>query len=150
MTSTDELKIQLKTIAARGYQPPEPPADFDLAQMMMRHIGSTDPELRDILNIIKLAVENETTVYIQEEDERLAEATIAVLNRNIFDAKILQDWLHELGGQAEQVGPLPESRHRYVNIKHFLRSFYFQIEKDKATLDVQNTVLEILRQISRF
>jgi hypothetical protein len=107
----------------------------DLLGVLAAHPALATTDLERILTAIanQLAIPT-THVYINEEDERLAAATIAVLSRDLLKIEFLTDWLRHISRPIDQ----PDLRWRDlfadegatiagVNIRAYLRSLYFQL-----------------------
>jgi len=75
-----------------------------------------------ILDAIRVKAAATETIYIAEEDERLAYATLSLLSRDLLSESEVADWIKGFA-PIERVG---EWRQRHLNTKHFLRSLYFQ------------------------
>ena len=79
-------------------------------------------ELLRILDAIKAKLIAAEVVFIAEEDERLAYAVLSLFGRGTLLERDLEPWIKSFA-PIERVG---EWRARHLNVKHFLRSLYFQ------------------------
>lgn len=74
-----------------------------------------------------------TAVFSHDEDERLALTFMEILKRNLVEETVLTYWATQLGDWRE--GRNPETQFdpavygTYRNIKQFLRSLYFQLNR---------------------
>jgi len=78
--------------------------------------------LLHILDAIKAKLLAAEVAFIAEEDERLAYAVLSLFGRGALLERDLEPWLKSFA-PIERVG---EWRTRHLNVKHFLRSLYFQ------------------------
>lgn len=75
-----------------------------------------------ILDAIKTKLLAADVAFIAEEDERLAYATLSLFGRGVLIERDLEPWIKSFA-PIERVG---DWRTRHLNVKHFLRSLYFQ------------------------
>lgn len=68
-----------------------------------------------------------THIYHHDEDERMALAVMAVAGRNLLDVHFWEEWLGSLAQPILEAGFNLERNAQVQNIKHFLRSLYFQL-----------------------
>ncbi|MDX1993633.1 MAG: DUF2785 domain-containing protein [bacterium] len=102
---------------------------------LLRHL-SRSPHLDggDLLRILTAIsdkmLEPTRTVYIHDEDERLALAVGEILKRDLLNETVLKGWLNEfhewhtqhIGGEFDVV-----VHATYQNIRHLLSSLYFRV-----------------------
>ncbi len=79
-------------------------------------------DLLRVLAAIRSKAATSETIYIAEEDERLAYATLSLLAREVVAHGEVEAWIKSFA-PIERVG---EWRERHLNTKNFLRSLYFQ------------------------
>ncbi len=79
-------------------------------------------DLLRILDAIKAKLLAADVVFVAEEDERLAFAVLSLFGRGTLLERDLEAWIKSFA-PIERIG---EWRTRHINIKHFLRSLYFQ------------------------
>jgi Protein of unknown function (DUF2785) len=112
----------------------------DLFWALAQHLFIAIPQQERILNAIAARISAPVAhVYLYDEDERLVRAVMALLQRNMLSITFFKQWLklltHPAGRIAfeekvEQQSSVASSeaetcaRH---NVKHFLRSLYFQL-----------------------
>ncbi len=112
----------------------------DLFWALAQHHFTNAPQQESILNAIAARISAPVVhVYLYDEDERLVRAVIALLQRDMLSIAFFKQWLHLLTHPAGHIAFEAEveqqlsvayseaeicARH---NIKHFLRSLYFQL-----------------------
>lgn len=99
-----------------------------------------------ILDAIKAKLLAADVVFVAEEDERLAYAVLSLFGRGVLIERDLEPWLKSFA-PIERVG---EWRVRHINVKHFLRSLYFQAKYRHLAEWVCAPLDETLFAISRF
>ena len=83
--------------------------------------------MREILAAIQYLVLVADQVYVHEEDERLSVAATGVLERQLLPLSDWQVWLQNCAEAAENAAiPFPQKLYLGVNVKNFLRCFYFR------------------------
>ena len=104
-------------------------ADLLWVLAQSRHLAA--PDLEIILDTIaKRIIAPVEHVYLYNEDQRLAFAAMAVLQRDLLDLPTLDKWLSRMlrpGGDWQHVFLAPASTSAYHNTTTFLRSLYFQL-----------------------
>ncbi|MGH3472797.1 MAG: DUF2785 domain-containing protein [Nocardioidaceae bacterium] len=104
-------------------------ADLVGALAQSRHLDAS--QLGVLLDVIAERVTSSTsTVLVDGEDDRLALATLAALQRNLVETPTLDSWvesmaecLGRIGGAGEQPGPTAAAR----NCSRFLRALYVHL-----------------------
>ena len=99
-----------------------------------------------ILEAIKAKLLATDVVFIAEEDERLAYAVLSLFGRGVLLERDLEPWIKAFA-PIERVG---EWRARHINVKHFLRSLYFQAKYRHLAEWVCAPIDETLFAITRF
>jgi hypothetical protein len=102
--------------------------------------------LQRILDAIHAKASTAETIYIAEEDERLAYATLSLLSRELLIEREVEAWIKSFA-PIERVG---EWRQRHLNIKNFLRSLYFQAKYRHIAEWIRGPIDDILYAITRF
>jgi len=102
--------------------------------------------LQRILDAIHVKAATADTVYVAEEDERLAYATLSLLSRELLSESEIEPWIKSFA-PIERVG---EWRNRHLNTKNFLRSLYFQAKYRHIAEWIHAPVDETLYAISHF
>ena len=102
--------------------------------------------LQRILDAIHAKASTADTVYIAEEDERLACATLRLLSRNLVAHDEVEAWIKSFASSAR----VAEGRLRHLNSKNFLRSLYFQAKYRHLAEWIGGRIDETLYAISHF
>lgn len=102
--------------------------------------------LLNILNALKAKLLAADVVFVAEEDERLAYATLSLFGRGVLLERDLEPWIKSFA-PIDRVG---EWRTRHINVKHFLRSLYFQAKYRHLAEWVCAPVDETLFALSHF
>jgi hypothetical protein len=102
--------------------------------------------LQRILEAIHAKASTADTVYIAEEDERLAYATLSLLSRELVAHDEVEAWINSFASSA-RVG---EGRVRHLNTKNFLRSLYFQAKYRHLAEWIGVPIDETLYAVSHF
>ena len=99
----------------------------DLARC--QELGATD--LREILAAIQYLITAPQEVYGHAEDERLSVATAGILERQLLPLSDWQSWLKGCTDAVENANlPFPQKLYLGINVKNFLRCFYFRAGRD--------------------
>jgi hypothetical protein len=102
--------------------------------------------LRRILDAIQAKAATTETVYVAEEDERLAYATLSLFSRELLSEREVEAWIKNFA-PIDRVG---EWRKRHLNTKNFLRSLYFQAKYRHSAEWISAPIDETLHTISHF
>lgn len=88
--------------------------------------------LRAMLNCIRESAGSTLMVYTCDEDERLAVAAQCIFKRPELTDSNLIEWLQGFTTAVHDCRALsPEAGYRrFVNLKHFLRTLYFTLQRD--------------------
>ncbi|SFA69621.1 DUF2785 domain-containing protein [Clostridium frigidicarnis] len=103
-------------------------------------------ELIEILQAIKEKICINTYTYINREDERLINAVVSILDRNILTDEEIINWINSFKN-IEYIDKYPEDDHLRINRKMFMRSLYFRLKKINANKKLINAVEEPLNNI---
>ena len=114
----------------------------DLAQCL--EMGSSD--LMDILNSIADKMGFDGAPYVHEEDERMTTAVISVINRHLLEESDIENWIHELVLRVLETKRCPTSFRR-INVKNFLRTLYFRLQKKDQSERLISSVNKALEEI---
>lgn len=108
----------------------------DLMLVLGNNRFTTQPDHEDILvGIAKKLVNSTNWVYIHGEDERLANAVIAVLQRHLVSLEFLTTWLQSLTEPEKswKGAYMEEGQDRaYHNVRNFLRSVSGAVRKAES------------------
>lgn len=108
--------------------------------------GIDHNELLEILQVIKEKVCVDTYTYINEEDERLINAFICVICREIVSDEEIIDWINNFQN-VEDVKQCPQYEHLRINRKNFLRSLYFRLKNEDDAEGVLEAIEEGLSKL---
>lgn len=104
----------------------------DLAQST--YLAQTD--LQALLHALSIKVMESGRAYIYDEDQRMAQAAVAVLNRNLLEQAALEAWVDQLqtarSGDIRDGMTLQENSHMSVNIRMFMQSLYFAVRNKEG------------------
>ena len=103
-------------------------------------------ELIEILQAIKEKICINTYTYINREDERLINAVVSILDRNILTDEEIINWINSFKN-IEYIDKYPEDDHLRINRKMFMRSLYFRLKKINTNKKLINAVEEPLNNI---
>ncbi|MFS1514864.1 DUF2785 domain-containing protein [Chengkuizengella sp. SCS-71B] len=106
-------------------------------------------ELMEILEVIKEKVCINDYTYINEEDERLVTAVINIVKRNILSEGELVIWVKNFE-KFEKTNIYHVDDCLEVNIKNFMRSFYFRLKKNQPNEKILNAIEEVLESVNKF
>lgn len=126
-------------------------ADLLMVLAQNRHVSAQG--LVQILQAIAKEITHPVnSVYLYDEDERLVNAVLAVLNRNLLDMEVLQPWLDSLANPPDQISwenwfMDDQVSRAYINTKGFVRSFYLRLEKAETPPEVTLVLLPELKKL---
>lgn len=104
----------------------------DLAQSP--YLESAD--LQELLQALSIKVMESSVAYIYDEDQRMAQAAVTILSRNLLEQEELAGWIEQLqskrNGVVNEGRTLQEIGQMSLNIRLFMQSFYFAIQDNKA------------------
>lgn len=104
----------------------------DLAQSP--YLKSTD--LQELLHALSIKVMESSLAYIYDEDQRMAQAAVTILSRNLLEQEELEVWIEQLqskgNGVANEGRTLQEISQMNLNIRLFMQSLYFAIQDNEA------------------
>jgi hypothetical protein len=104
-------------------------------------------ELLYFLEIIQIKVCVGNYVYINKEDERLVTAVISILNRNLISSEEVCRWIKSYS-QIKGSGNYMNDYYMRINVKNFLRSFYFRILDKEELKEISERLRETLIELS--
>ncbi len=107
-------------------------------------------ELVEILEAIRKVVCVESVCYVHLEDERMVNAVISILRRNLVaDVEIIQ-WIEGFYDQAVAITSGSETHSISVNVKNFLQSLYFRLLWEGMINNLDAPIHQTLRKINPF
>jgi hypothetical protein len=103
--------------------------------------------LTEMLGAITEVASTEKSVYICGEDERLAFTVINVFKRPELLTEEKVAWLETFTLEVQKALPMPdpEGYRKFINVKHFLRTLYFELLR--AELDDKQKWLEKIQAL---
>jgi hypothetical protein len=105
--------------------------------------------LKKILDSVYKKVNVSHYGYIHFEDERMATAVKAVLEREVIPPEEVEDWIRGFK-KIEKKGIYPEDLVVEFNVNTFLKSLYFRLVDKAGYEQAANAVKGVLKEISRF
>jgi Protein of unknown function (DUF2785) len=123
----------------------------DLLQALAGSPMLSSDEQATILSAIAARLASAPQVYIQGEQDRIAQAVLAVIRRPDFNAESFTTWLDQMANADQKVwaDPLtPESLARYQNHTYMLQalSVHLALEPESTKIaEFKKRVLEVLR-----
>jgi hypothetical protein len=128
----------------------------DLLKFLARNPVIQVEDARRIMDTIAEKVIIQTNyVYHHDEDERLAQVVMAVMDLSLLTALELEDWLKHFrdwnASRSLEDGYNPIYHATYQNIKNFLRSLYLQMQlADSIPIDAVDFEPQLLNAIGEF
>lgn len=138
------------------------PHATDLLAYLARHPEATLSNLERILYALSTKLKGPSLpVFVYNEDERLAIAAVAVLERNYLELPVVEGWLEHLTEaptwRAKSFEPWqeevvkkhpwwpvynepPEAVNMFKNIQAFVRSLYFQLKLGRRSESFANLI----------
>jgi hypothetical protein len=103
--------------------------------------------LTEMLGAITEVASTEKSVYICGEDERLVFTVINVFKRPELSTEEKVAWLETFTLEVQKALPMPdpEGYRKFINVKHFLRTLYFELLR--AELDDKQKWLEKIQAL---
>lgn len=103
-------------------------------------------ELTVILDVIADRLLADTdSFWVSGEDDRLALATMQVLQRNVLDLDVLEPWVARVAAGAQGRGPTNQHPFRVAaNVQGFLRSLHLQLALGAEHPTVRTNLLLVL------
>ncbi|WP_150271388.1 DUF2785 domain-containing protein [Paenibacillus tepidiphilus] len=105
----------------------------------------------DLIAILGLAYDKMTIterVYSDGEDERMVNAIMSVLNRNILNQSEMEQWIERFGNVEKSPDFLTAFRQKN-NIKNFLKSLYFRIKFYQTTAALCPAIEQTLYKVEK-
>lgn len=120
----------------------------DLIAQIVKSEEMNKKTLEEILTVIKKKFAISNYCYVSDEDERMVNAIINALDRNILEEDFLQGWVTSFG-EIEKPKSYPEAYNFKSNVKNLLRSLYFRILDDKDHKGLVNTLKEVIISLEK-
>lgn len=130
----------------------------DLLRFLARSSYLDNNDLRRLLDSIADKLTTTTTVlFMHDEDDRLAQVTIAVLRRDMLTLYELTDWLNRFvtwwqGHNTTSVDSYDYAEHvTYNNIRSYLRSLYCRIDfVSNLPIEAQDFQIALLKAVKSY
>ncbi|MBU5355014.1 DUF2785 domain-containing protein [Paenibacillus silvae] len=92
--------------------------------------------LLELLHALTIKVMESNQTYIYDEDQRMAQAAVTILGRNLLEQTELEAWVKllqdKLSGDTEEGKTIQQISQLSLNIRMFMQSLYFSIRDQKA------------------
>jgi len=98
-----------------------------------------------ILDTVKAKIVEPLSVFICEEDERLAVVCVSILERGVLSLGEIVSWIKSFNKGIDK-GNYMENYSAKLNIKNFMRSIYFHVFKNEEYKEITKAVLEVLEK----
>ena len=129
----------------------------DLMLVLGRNRQTTKDDLEQILKAISNKLIDSTNwVYIHGEDERLANAVVAVLGRDLVSAEFLNDWLKSFTEPEKswEGAYMEEGQVKaFHNVRNFLRSVWIAVHSSDdlpQKAEIETAVFESLNNLKPY
>lgn len=128
----------------------------DLLRFLARSGYLDGNDLRRLLDTLADKVTTTTnTIYTHDEDERMAQVTIAILRRDMLTLYELSDWLSRFfawkQSQPHKSNYDPEYHATYQNIRNYLRSLYCRLDfVTNLPVEAQDFQMTLLKAVQYF
>ena len=109
-----------------------------------------ESDLREILEVVHTVIGVQDTGYIHGEDERIATAVIAIINRSLLSDAELEQWIRSFSETVLAIQSMPEKLVIRTNVKSFLQSLYFRLQWEQMADQFSIPIVQTLREISLF
>lgn len=106
-------------------------------------------DLHALLAGLNSWITTQTIPLVHEEDERFTTAVISIINRNLIPQEELEAWIKAFKTQLDEAEHRPDNR-IYINVKNFLRSFYFRLFRKNPADPLCRVINEALEVINNF
>ncbi|MCG8514490.1 MAG: DUF2785 domain-containing protein [Halanaerobiales bacterium] len=104
-------------------------------------------DLLKLLDVIRIKICTDKYVYINREDERMADTVVNILNNDLLDQVEIDNWIKGLS-VFERTGDWVKDDTRYHNTKLFLRSIYFKIiNNNDLTINLNQIIKTTLERL---
>lgn len=89
--------------------------------------------LRQLLAALAVKITEPSTVYIYDEDQRIAHAVVTILRRNMLELDDIASWIDSLQrSNSRGTQTLQETSLQAMNVRVFLQTLYFIIRTEEA------------------
>lgn len=109
---------------------------------------SNESVCREVLEAIKVNLNNEKYIYSNEEDERITVILYRIIEKNFLTIDELFNWLTDLSKVDMRISR--KTYINYINIRNIIRSLYFRVIHKGSFLEFSPRLLEIEKSMNRF
>ena len=89
--------------------------------------------LKELMAALAVKIMASSTVYIYDEDQRIAHAVVAILRRNLLELSEITSWIDSLQrSDSRESQTLQEISQQAMNVRAFLQTLYFMIRTEEA------------------
>lgn len=104
---------------------------------------------REILEVIENMLYNRGHIFADEEDERIANIVIRMIEQKMLPDKVIEDWLEGLCQCNDWERGLDKYRTR-VNSKNFIRCIYFRLLHNNIAPYMYDMLIGIEKKLNTF
>jgi len=104
--------------------------------------------LKKILDVVREKMQTNNYVYVNEEDERMAEALMGLFERKVVSEEEIIEWIKGFSSFNEVV-KFPNDLKINLNTKNFLRSLYFKTLENEEYKNLTSTIINVLEEIKK-
>ena len=115
----------------------------DLMKALMQVPSFDQTHIKKIFQAVSLKMKNHQHLYAFNEDERIADALLIGIKRNLLTNEYRDQWLKDFS-HIDDVFELPDDVILKKNIKQVLRSLYFKCLKEPELKHITQTLESIL------
>ena len=102
-----------------------------------------------MLAAVRRRVETDDYALVHEEDERLVNAVVSIMERKVLDDREIVEWLDSFPA-TKRIARYPEDLYLRANVKAFFRSLYLRLEKAENPSPVLGPLREMMARHSKF
>ncbi|WP_145408015.1 DUF2785 domain-containing protein [Paenibacillus xylanexedens] len=145
LNKTDIDRVQERLVAylkeekdIRGYVEDKgwahaPAHGADAAEDLAQSSDMDRSGLKELMAALAVKIMESSTVYIYDEDQRIAHAVVAILRRNLLELSEITSWIDSLQrSDSRGIQTLQETSQQAMNVRVFLQTLYFMIRTEEA------------------
>ncbi|MCM3174723.1 DUF2785 domain-containing protein [Paenibacillus sp. MER 99-2] len=145
LNKTDIDRVQERLVAylkeekdIRGYVEDKgwahaPAHGADAAEDLAQSSDIDRSGLKELMAALAVKIMESSTVYIYDEDQRIAHAVVAILRRNLLELSEITSWIDSLQrSDSRGIQTLQETSQQAMNVRVFLQTLYFMIRTEEA------------------
>ncbi|MDQ0172272.1 DUF2785 domain-containing protein [Paenibacillus tundrae] len=105
----------------------------DAAEDLAQSSDIDRPGLKELMAALAVKIMESRTVYIYDEDQRIAHAVVTILHRNMLELNDIASWIDSLQrSDSRGTKTLQETSQQAMNVRVFLQTLYFMIRTEEA------------------